>query len=48
MFKKKEVSHLKEIDRGVDKLNFWFVVNTAATILTGIFALAIALLTYLK
>jgi len=40
--------HLKEIDKGIDRLNVWFVVNTLATIITGIAAVILAFLMYLK
>lgn len=44
----KEIQHLKEIDQGVDKLNVWFVINTLATIITGVAAVVLAILAYLK
>lgn len=46
--KSKQDYHLGEIDRGVDKLNVWFIVNTIATILTGLAAVFLAILGLLK
>lgn len=44
----KELRQLKEIDKGVDRLNVWFIVNTIATILTGLVAIILALLMYFR
>ena len=44
----KELRQLKEIDKGVDRLNVWFIVNTVATIVTGLAAIILATLAYFK
>lgn len=41
----KELQELKGIDRGVDRLNVWFIINTIATIITGIAALTLTIIT---
>ncbi len=44
----KELRQLKEIDKGVDSLNVWFIINTAATIITGLAAIILAILAYFR
>ena len=44
----KELRQLKEIDKGVDSLNIWFIINTVATIVTGLAAAILAWLAYFK
>ena len=41
-------NHLKEIDKGVDTLNVWFMINTIFTIISGVALLVLAILAYFK
>lgn len=48
MPKTKSETHLKEIDKGIDKLNFWFIVNTIFTVLSGLALLVLTILEFFK
>jgi len=44
MVKDKHLEELSEIDDSIDTLNWWFIVNTIATIITGIAGLIISII----
>ena len=45
---KNGIKKLSDIDKGVDKLNFWFIINTIFTILAGVATVTLAILAYIK